>query len=117
MKPRRYFKRMTNYKRKRHFCVSGIYFLLKDRKIVYIGQSGWVLSRILFGHSHGKTKKDWNEFRIIPCHENVRRKYETRWLNKFKPMYNKQIPKLVQSESFIERQEFLKWLRTEYQAA
>lgn len=96
--------------------IPGIYFLLDNRQIVYIGQSNWVITRILFGHSHGKVKKDWNEFRIIECQDaDKRRAYETRWLNKFKPKYNKQIPKMIQSDSYLERKEFIKWLRTDCQ--
>jgi hypothetical protein len=95
MRPKKYFKKKSRYKKKKGMTIAGIYFLLKNREIVYIGQSKWIIFRILSGHSYGKDKKDWDEFRMIECSDiNKRREYETRWLNRFRPKYNRQIPKI-----------------------
>lgn len=115
MKPKRYFKSSLGESRIYHLRIvtEGVYFLLKKSEIVYIGRTENIGIR-LGGHRNGKKKKDFDRFRIIECLDSEKRKfYETRWLNKFRPKYNKQIPLLVKSESYIERQEFLRWLRKE----
>lgn len=61
----------------------GIYFLLKNKKIVYIGQSRNVERRIA---SH--RDKDFDSFRVIACGVDDLLRYEKRLINYFKPELN-----------------------------
>lgn len=62
--------------------MSGIYFLFKNNRMVYIGQSINVQKRI---SSH---TKDFDAFRVIPCAVPDLLKYEKRLINYFKPELN-----------------------------
>ena len=61
----------------------GIYFLLKRKKVVYIGQSTNIVSRIKC-HSN----KEFDSFRVICCKKSKLHGYEKRWIVRFKPKYN-----------------------------
>lgn len=63
--------------------MSGIYFLLKDNIVVYVGQSLNVYRRIL---EH--KRKDFDSFRVIACDECKLLEYERRWIKRFNPIYN-----------------------------
>ena len=70
--------------------MSGIYFLLDGKEIVYIGQTKNFENRLI-QHSN----KNFTGYRFIECSDKKRRLlYEARWLNKFKPKYNKLIPNI-----------------------
>lgn len=62
--------------------MTGVYFLIRDNSIVYIGQTKDLKKR-LCGH-HVKHDK----YRFIPCHKSLLNHYETRWLKKFRPIEN-----------------------------
>lgn len=67
--------------------VSGIYFLLKKGKVVYIGQTTNIWGRII---GHQVSYKDFDKIRFIPCYgRRIRLKYERRWIRKFRPKFNK----------------------------
>lgn len=63
----------------------GIYFLLKDGKIVYIGQTHELLKRVKW---HMNQEMDFKDIRFIECNEDKLTFYETRWIKKFKPIFN-----------------------------
>ena len=78
----------------------GVYFLFdKDKKLSYIGESKFPMSRILDHYSrayqHNKSAKGigqvFDYFRIINCKSNdsrIRQHYEKRWIRKFKTRLN-----------------------------
>ena len=78
----------------------GVYFLFdKDKKLSYIGESKFPMSRILDHYSrayqNNKSAKGigpvFNYFRIINCKSNdsrIRQHYEKRWIRKFKTRLN-----------------------------
>lgn len=68
-----------------------IYFLLHNNKIVYIGQSGDIHGRVI---SHRRNKV-FDSIRSIECHIKNLNFYEKRWIDKFKPKYNKTSNQLV----------------------
>lgn len=63
--------------------MSGIYFLIKDGNVIYIGQSINVEKRLLKHRD-----KDFDTFRIIKCHESRLLEYERRLIKLFKPVFN-----------------------------
>ena len=78
----------------------GIYFLFDvDKKLIYIGESKFPMSRILDHYSrayqHNKSAKGigqvFDYFRIINCKSEdsrIRQHYEKRWIRKFKTRLN-----------------------------
>jgi excinuclease UvrABC nuclease subunit len=72
-----------------------IYFLFKNDEIVYVGQSKTGTNRI-WQHTRNDRyidKKDFNFYSFIPCEENTLNETEAYYIIKFKPKYNKSIPK------------------------
>lgn len=67
---------------------TAIYFLLRDNKIVYVGQSINIYSRI--GEHFEDRKIKFNRFSIIPCKKENLEILETFYIHKFNPIYNKQ---------------------------
>lgn len=65
----------------------GIYFLIKDKKVVYIGQTKHFPSRLI-----GHNDKDYDTVRFITCEKNVLTRYESRLISYFKPVLNKKLP-------------------------
>lgn len=65
--------------------MSGIYFLLKDGIVVYVGQSTNVERRLI---SHKWTDKQYDSCRVISCANDLLLYYEKRWIKRFKPIYN-----------------------------
>lgn len=63
---------------------TGVYFLLRGNKIVYIGQTSRFPNRI---SCH--TDKNFDSYRFIECSWENSLKYESRWIKRFKPEYNK----------------------------
>jgi hypothetical protein len=79
----------------------GIYFLFdKDKKLIYIGESKFPVSRILdhyfkaYIYAHRSAKgigPVFNHFRIVNCKSEdsrIRQHYEKRWIRKFKSLLN-----------------------------
>jgi hypothetical protein len=66
--------------------ITAIYFLIRNGQIIYIGQTTNLKSRIC---SHKCFPAYYfDSFRYIECREKNLRKYETRWLQKFRPKLN-----------------------------
>lgn len=64
----------------------GIYFLIKNKKVIYIGQTkNW--ARRLYEHK----KKGFDSTRFMVCDKSKLRDYEVRWIRKFKPELNTNI--------------------------
>lgn len=63
---------------------TGIYFLIKDGIIIYIGQSTRITKRI---RDH-KRDKDFDHYRVIACNESLLLQYEKRLIKYFKPRLN-----------------------------
>lgn len=70
-----------------NFC--GIYFLIENNKIVYVGQTKNGYFRIF---EHIKTKS-FEKFSIFVCEECLLDYYENYFIMNFKPKLNKVIPK------------------------
>jgi len=68
---------------------TGIYFLIKNKKIVYVGQSVSVYKRIL---EH--VDKDYDSYYWIKCPKNKLNSVEALYIHLFKPILNKFIPSL-----------------------
>lgn len=74
--------RLPKYFTRADLKLCGIYFLYKRKKLVYIGQTINLLSRL---YSH---EIDFDAIRFIPCRQFDLEKYEVRWIKKFKPKNN-----------------------------
>lgn len=71
-----------------YFNKSGIYFLFKETKLVYIGESYCIYSRIA---QHLKENvKEFNHFKIYKLIENqqLRKRTEKSLIKKYKPLLN-----------------------------
>ncbi len=67
----------------------GIYFLINRKKIVYVGQSLAVYARI---HTHMREKlKTFDSIAVLRCQQHELTRFETFYINKFRPLYNKAI--------------------------
>ena len=64
--------------------VSGVYFLIQDQKIVYVGQSLCIFSRI---DQHERVKK-FNRFAYIPCEKLLLDPLESLYIHYFRPSLN-----------------------------
>lgn len=63
--------------------MSCIYFLIKDDKIIYIGQTKNLKTRLKV-----HAKKGFDSVRSIECDDSVILYYEQRWIRRFKPPLN-----------------------------
>lgn len=68
----------------RHLLTSGIYFLIKDQKIIYVGQSISVLSRIKDHQNH----RDFDHFTCIPCPKEHLDMLESLYIHFLRPEQN-----------------------------
>lgn len=64
---------------------TGIYFLIKDAEVVYIGKTTDYPFRL---KAHVRQQMDFDSVRFIECAECNLDSYEKRWINKFKPVHN-----------------------------
>ena len=64
---------------------SGVYLLLKDNVVMYVGESGNIMQRL---YSH-KNKDYWDKFAYVESNRKERVIAETLYIDKFKPRYNK----------------------------
>ena len=62
---------------------TGIYFLIKGSKVVYVGQSVHVYSRIASHHD-----KEFDSFAYIPCDQELLDKLESLYIHVLKPERN-----------------------------
>jgi cell division protein FtsB len=63
------------------FC--GIYFLIKEGEIVYVGQS-----KNVFGRMNGHADKDFDYISFLPCRADELDLMEARYIVKYKPILN-----------------------------
>lgn len=71
--------------RGKHF----VYFLIKGKRIVYIGSTSDIQRRISQHKSAIWLKKWFTHFRTIQCNSQPSMiKYEKRWISKLKPLHN-----------------------------
>lgn len=72
------------------FILCGIYFLIKNHNIVYVGSSSHLFTRI---KSHiTENKKDFDSFSYVVCEEQDRLLLESKYILKYLPKYNESIP-------------------------
>lgn len=62
----------------------GIYFLIKQGCIIYIGQTQDLKTRL-----QNHADKDFDAFRFISCEADKLNYYESRWITRFRPSLNK----------------------------
>lgn len=67
-------------------AVSGVYFLIDEGRVVYVGESGNVHARVACHIRDGG--KDFTRIHIIPCNEAERRTLEKAYIKKFNPPLN-----------------------------
>ena len=82
-----------------------IYFLIYMKVIVYIGETATEFGKRIYQH---KKDKKFDEVKCISSkklsflkNEYFRKYYELRWINKFKPKYNKEKPKAPSLNLFL----------------
>lgn len=70
--------------------IVGIYFLIKDNEIVYVGQSVDVLPRISFHRA--KESKVFSHYSFIECNKEHLSMLEAHYIYLFIPLYNLMMP-------------------------
>lgn len=64
----------------------GVYLLIKDHIVVYVGQT-YDLEVRLKQHKN----KDWDRYHFFECHPDSLNQFEERLIDKFRPKYNRSI--------------------------
>ncbi len=64
---------------------SGVYFLIAEGKIVYVGESGNVYKRLV---DHCRSAK-FDKWHYIPCTADERKLLEARYIDTFRPLLNR----------------------------
>lgn len=78
-----------------------IYFLLKNKKIVYVGQTTNGIERI---NQHLLDyKKDFDDYKILKCEESELDELENKYIIKYNPKYNSYINPISAKHTYIER--------------
>lgn len=67
------------------FPKCGVYFLVRDNEIVYVGRSVSVIDRL---HTHRKDGKNFNRVFFIECTKEELGELEMHYIRKFKPKLN-----------------------------
>jgi len=62
----------------------GVYFLIKDGRVVYVGQSGSVYSRI----SNHQSSKDFDSIAWVPCDTSILDRLESLYIHSLRPILN-----------------------------
>lgn len=75
--------------------MTGIYFLIHKKKVVYIGQTIHFPMRLA-----GHIGKEFDSVRFFPCDKDLLLTYETRWIQRFNPILN---IRLKQNEARIQK--------------
>lgn len=70
--------------------ICGVYFLLKDDTIVYVGKSSAIMTRMCKHAS--EQRKDFNRVFVLECPPASMDRLERLYIDKFKPIYNAAIP-------------------------
>lgn len=64
----------------------GVYFLIRDDQIVYVGSSAWPGKRV-WTHSRCR-KKSFSDAVFVPVPENVMLAEEAYWIRTIRPVHN-----------------------------
>ena len=76
-----------------------VYFLLKNKEVVYVGQTTNGLNRI---KQHFKEqKKDFDDYKIIKCSKKDLNELESFYIIKYKPKYNKSLNSSIVKCTYI----------------
>jgi hypothetical protein len=67
--------------------ICGVYFLVKNEEVIYVGKSIDLLTRVV---SHVKTK-DFDSFALIQCDEHMLDFEETKYILHYRPIQNKSV--------------------------
>lgn len=70
--------------------ITGVYFLLKDDAIVYVGKSISIMGRLC--RHEAEQKKDFNRVFVVECPKASMDRLERLYIEKFKPLYNASTP-------------------------
>lgn len=70
--------------------ICGVYFLLKDDTIVYVGKSIAIMTRMCRHAS--EQRKDFNRVFVLECPQASMDRLERLYIEKFKPIYNASTP-------------------------
>lgn len=71
----------------------GIYFLVRDKEIVYVGQSGFdVLARV---SKHRREGKEFDSFAFMHCHRESLNEYEAMYITALMPELNMSLGKVA----------------------
>lgn len=66
-------------------AASGVYFLIQDARVVYVGQSVNVYARIM---AHKESAKAFDRWAAIPCRKDQLDLIESLYIHLFRPAYN-----------------------------
>lgn len=77
---------------------TGIYFLIKRKKVVYVGRTISFPKRL-----SGHCAKDFDSIRFIQCSKENLTKYEDRWIRLFRPKLNIKNAKADEGKPYILR--------------
>ena len=93
-------------------ALSGVYFLVQNNEIAYVGQSTNIYARI---HAHAASKQ-FDSFAAIFCEPEERAAIETAYIMLFEPPLNGRIPQTKQVSTPIKVGDFINgYFYTEYQ--
>lgn len=67
----------------------GVYFLVRDLSVVYVGRSVDVKNRVA---AHAREGKEFNDVLVLPCQRDVLGVLEEEWIDRLKPEYNLKMP-------------------------
>lgn len=97
------FKRLTDYDKPsdeapnylklhkkrldQHFGLSGVYVLLKGNKIVYVGESSCIMTRLSQHYKEGIKDFDYFFYEVYKT-EKQRKNKEKQYIKRFRPKYN-----------------------------
>lgn len=70
--------------------VTGVYLLIKDGKVVYVGQTGDIIARVSFHITEGV--KQFDSFSYVECLQTELNNVEAHYIYEFCPTYNIQTP-------------------------
>lgn len=77
----------------------GIYFLIKENHVIYVGQAINVMSRII---EHARCGRDFDTYNFIRCHRSQLDEWERAYINALMPPLNRDaITKRRRAESFL----------------
>ena len=80
---------------KKDFFEPMVYFLVKNKEVVYVGKSDRGMIRI---NEHSYTEKDFDSFYFVNCKLEKLKNMENYYILKYKPKYNRNINKISSSE-------------------